>query len=663
MKTKTSPVVLSALIFALAFVIVTCKMDSNSDETSKVTVTFDPGYPDARDIRPVTVDRGSTVGDFWPADPRRLGYGFDGWFSGAAKFTSRTVITDSVTVTAAWSERVSGLEAQPSAAELAALFSGLPANLSNSWKIYGHKNPIATQTFSADPDAMVFEDRLYIYASNDTLEFTLNDAPSYQYGIQGIRMLSSGDLANWTDHGAVNIVGIPNTDPLVPPEEWEPALVSIPGVERSWAPSAAWKMIDGRPKFFMYWGNGGDGIGVVSADSPTGPWKAPLDRLLVDRSTANAGNVTWLFDPGVLVDDDGQGYLFFGGGSGPSSDNTGMARRVRLGADMISLGGYAQTWYVPYLFESSNIAKLNGRYYYSYSTNGSTGGNRFGIADTQIAAMMSTGNLMGQGFGDPWGVLNAPSGQLASTDTNNHQSMFEFRGKTYIAYHTQKAAEAMGIGQFIASRGGSSGNRLRSTFIDSMPIDPDGHIPPVNMTRKGVEQAVNLNPFVLNEAETIGVQGGIYTRPLSGASNGMVVSSIDTGDWIVVYGVDFGSAGAKRFMADVRMPDVQGYVGGIEIRLDPKADGTVGDAANLTPANTTRISGGEVIGRMRLKAKPGEEGKFNAVGIDLDRTVTGVHDLVFVFHSSDGVRPEEISWPDSRHKNAFEFDSWQFFRE
>ncbi|MCL2127586.1 MAG: family 43 glycosylhydrolase, partial [Treponema sp.] len=181
------------------------------------------------------------------------------------------------------------LEDQKSAGELAALFDasgGFPAELSNSWKIWGHRNPLYTQAFGADPNALVYGDRVYLYMSNDTLEYTsggqLNPNASYGLGIQGIRMASSADLANWTDHGAVNIVGPANTNPLV--EDWTP-LVSIEGVDRSWAPSAAWKMINGRPKFFMYWGNGGNGIGVVSADSPTGPWASPLDRLLVDRST------------------------------------------------------------------------------------------------------------------------------------------------------------------------------------------------------------------------------------------------------------------------------------------------------------------------------------------------------------------------------------------
>jgi hypothetical protein len=75
--------------------------------------------------------------------------------------------------------------------------------------------------------------------------------------------------------------------------------------------------------------------------------------------------------------------------------------------------------------------------------------------------------------------------------------------------------------------------------------------------------------------------------------------------------------------------------------------------------NTARIKDGTVIGRVQFKSKAGEAGKYAAVTANLDTPVTGEHDLVFVFYSSLGVKPETVS-PDSRHKNGFEFDQWQF---
>jgi arabinoxylan arabinofuranohydrolase len=182
------------------------------------------------------------------------------------------------------------------------------------------------------------------------------------------------------------------------------------------------------------------------------------------------------------------------------------------------------------------------------------------------------------------------------------------------------------------------------------------------MTRKGVDQVGYLNPYNKNEAETIGIQGGVYTRPDAGASGGMAVTSIDTGDWLALYGVDFGSGGAKKFIARVRMPDTpEDYIGAIELRIDPTGDGVTSDTGTLNTANTARIKDGEVIGRVQLKAKPGEAGKYTPVMIDLDKTVTGIHDLAFVFYSSLGVHPETVN-PDSRHKDGFEFDQWQFFQ-
>lgn len=73
-------------------------------------------------------------------------------------------------------------------------------------------------------------------------------------------------------------------------------------------------MIDGKPKFFLYFANNGSGIGVLTADSPTGPWTDPLGKELISRSTPNCGNVAWLFDPAVYYDEEtDEAYLFFGG--------------------------------------------------------------------------------------------------------------------------------------------------------------------------------------------------------------------------------------------------------------------------------------------------------------------------------------------------------------
>jgi arabinoxylan arabinofuranohydrolase len=638
------------VLLLINFTLIAC---SNGDDdtpplSGSAQVTFDLGYSGAPAISPITVESGKAAGDAWPAAPVRVGYTFGGWYAGETVYDAQTAITGDAALTARWSPAVSLIEDQPSATELAALFDdNLPAELSNSWKIWGHKNPLFTGAFGADPNILIYEGRLYIYMSNDTLEYdangSLHGTPSYAAGIQGIRIVSSSDLANWTDHGAVNIVGPANTNPLV--ESW-PQVAEMPNVRASWAPTATWKEINGRPRFFLYWANSGNGIGVVTSNSsPAGPWASPLDKLLIDRDTPTCASVEYLFDPSVFIDDDGQAYLFFGGG-GPSVKDTHMARRVKLGSNMISLAADPEEWDVPYLFEASDMKKLGDTYYFSYSVNTSL------AAGGSIAYIKSTEGPL-TGFNDtPSIFLPTASTQLGSTDSNVHHAMFEFKGKTYITYHTQKAGEAMGV------------SRMRTASIDYMPISDDGAIPSVTMTRKGVEQVEYLNPYVPNEAETIGIQGGVYTRPLTAASNRTLVTSIDTGDWLALYGVDFGGTGATKFTARVRMPAITtetpaDYAGAIEIRLDPQGAGVTADNGNLTPTSTARITGGEVVGRVYIKAKSGEANKFTTVTVDLYEKVTGVHNLVFVFYSSRGVHPE-TTVPDSRHKNCFEFDQWQF---
>jgi arabinoxylan arabinofuranohydrolase len=553
---------------------------------------------------------------------------------------------------------VSVLEDQPTAAERAALFdtaNGFPETLSNSWKIWGHHNALITQGFGADPTAIEYDGRLYIFASNDTVLFNESGAianGTYSGGIQGIRSISSADMVNWTDHGVLNIAGPAFTDPLVP--GGTPIISPGTYAERSWAPAIEMKEFDGVPKFFLYYANSGNGIGVINAPHPTGPWTSPLDKLLIDRNTptcAASGDVkvTTLFDPGVMVDDDGKGYIFFGGGD--DTRDTASGRRARLGDDMISLDGDPEVFMVPSLFEASDINKINGRYYFSYVLNNSAVSP---LSNTQIAYMLALEDDPMGDFDSPVGFMRAANAQLSSDDNNNHHAIFRFKDNYYIAYHASRVKYAMGANK--------NGGYYRSSHIDNITINPDGSISPVTMTSAGVEQVGNFDPYVQNEAETIGIMGGIFTRADDDASNGMVVTAIDSGDWVALYGVDFGSAGARSFTARVRTPDTPDYVGAIELRLDPTKTGEATGINNITTARTSGIEGGDVIGRLVIKAVPGQEGKYASVTIDLDQTVTGIHNLVFVFYTSSGAVPiTPANLKASKHKDGFEFDSWQFF--
>ena len=100
----------------------------------------------------------------------------------------------------------------------------------------------------------------------------------------------------------------------------------------SWAPQP----IERNGTIFLYFGNSGSGVGVASSKDPTGGFKDAKGSYLVNGSTPGAsGTDSWLFDPGALIDDDGQAYLSYGG------NGVSNARIIKLGADLASVSGSA----------------------------------------------------------------------------------------------------------------------------------------------------------------------------------------------------------------------------------------------------------------------------------------------------------------------------------
>ncbi|WP_164779735.1 family 43 glycosylhydrolase, partial [Paenibacillus kobensis] len=234
-------------------------------------------------------------------------------------------------------------------------------------KTPGNSNPLMDHKLGADPFSLVYNGRVYVYMSSDAYVYN-NDGTIKDNdfsALNKINVISSADMVNWTDHGSIPVAGLNNANNGAGIAKW---------ASLSWAPSVARKTINGQDKFFLYFANGASGIGVLTSNSPVGPWSDPLGKALVTGSTPGMSGVTWLFDPAALVDDDGTGYLYMGGGIPNTSDaavvaSPKTARVIKLGADMISLNGSAVTIDAPYMFEDSGIHKYNGKYYYSYCIN------------------------------------------------------------------------------------------------------------------------------------------------------------------------------------------------------------------------------------------------------------------------------------------------------
>jgi arabinoxylan arabinofuranohydrolase len=386
--------------------------------------------------------------------------------------------------------------------------------------------PIAGYRYIADPGSLVYNGRVYLFCSNDDD----NEPAGTSYDMHSIVCVSSSDLKNWTDHGVV--FNVP-TD-----ASW---------ASKSWAPS----VVQRNGKFYLYFGNGGSNIGVAVSDSPTGPYKDPLGKSLLNSNTAGVLPATnlWLFDPMTFIDDDGQAYMYFGGNG---QDNM---RVIKLNNDMINVNGSAERFTVPYFFEAAWMHKNKGKYYFSYSTNPGNG--------TRIDYMSSDKPTSGFSY---VGVLSGQPPQ--NNGDNNHQAVFEFKGEWYQAYHNRIVAINAGV---------PTGFR-RNLAIDKIVHQSDGKITQMVNTANGLQQLGYLNPFVRQEAETMSDHKGIETEVCS--SGGMNLSFVDNNDFTMVEGVDFGTTGATHFSASVASPNTGGS---IEIRTGSSTGTLIG---TLTIPNT-----------------------------------------------------------------------------
>lgn len=397
-------------------------------------------------------------------------------------------------------------------AAMEALFAGITPTA--SYKADGENNPLFTQRFGADPGVMEYNGRVYVYTTNDVIEYDSNGkvTENTYAQVNKINCLSSEDLVNWTDHGAIPVAG---TDGIA---KWATC---------SWAPCAAHKTINGKEKFFLYFCNGGNGVSVLTADSPTGPWTDPLGKAMITRATPNCSDITWLFDPAVMVDDDGTGYLCFGGGVPDGKDAMpGTSRIVKLGDDMISLAGTPVTIEAPYLFEDSGINKIGNTYYYTYCSNWNTAGNAYGMTSGAIEYMTADNPLGPYTYG---GELFRNQGTFFGLYGNNHHSLCTLDGQLYLFYHNRSVEKAMGI----------EGN-YRSPQVDAVTMQGT-KIQAVTGTMTGIAQKKTINPYQTVQAETMSNQAGIQVRGLGDT----VVTEIDQGDWLKVSGVHF-SKGASQ---------------------------------------------------------------------------------------------------------------------
>ena len=445
------------------------------------------------------------------------------------------------------------------------------------------KNPIVQTIYSTDPAPMVHGDRMYVYTGHD-------EAGADFFWMYDWHIYSSADMVNWTDHGT----------PL--------SLASF-----SWADDRAWapQCVERDGKFYFYVPahsklSGGMAIGVAVSDSPTGPFRDAIGKPLFD-------NGQWdNIDPTVMIDDDGQAWLFWG------NPNIYYAR---LNRDMVSFAGEVKVvdqteegfgspsfpkrekdkqykdCYTegPWIMKSPDPSRGGAVYFLLYAAGGIP----------EHIAYSSAPSPEG-----PWTYRGEIMPQEDTGSFTNHCGVATLRGHNYFFYHTGKLPGGGGFG--------------RSVAVEEFSYNADGSFPVIHHTDEGVCPIGTLDPYVRQEAETMAWGEGVRTEQISNLTSQpapltVYVSDINNGDYILVREVDFGSTAPTTFTASAASA-LQG--GRIEVRLDSPI--------------------AQPIATLNIPATGGWE-QWQTFSADVTGA-TGKHNVYFTFAGNKGAKLFNLDW-------------------
>ena len=433
--------------------------------------------------------------------------------------------------------------------------------LASDYKGSGNNNPISANIFCADPTALEYNGRMYVYGSNDHQQFIKNGKKGENnYGeIKSIVVFSTDDMVNWTFHGTID------TKKLCASWTSNPWYV---GYGVSWAPSVTWRHNEttGNDEFFLYFCNSSHGVGVLTADSPIGPWKSPNKKLMITYDTpgANPSGTNANFDPGVVIDENGVGWISFGG-LGPSTIMPDAARIVKLKPNMTEVDGSAVKIHAPYHFEANELNVIGGKYVYTYCSNWAQRndaewntyktehGINASMPNTCTMCYMVSDNPMDPNSWVYKGVYGPHPGHGTN---NNHSHLQKFQGKYYHLYHNGALMESWKNDNVI----GSDCGIFRSLCVNRATVNEEtATISQVTPNLEGVTQIKNLNPYELQQAETMASCGGIEYEDITNIKKNTKINTLGndasenmqvkmkTGSWINVRKVDFGTTGADKF--------------------------------------------------------------------------------------------------------------------
>jgi len=391
-------------------------------------------------------------------------------------------------------------------------------------------NPISAYHYLADPGAAADDEYFYIITdSDDPAPYNADGNSHGGYVIKALYAFRSKDMQNWTDLGIIYDAR------------------KVDGIGDIWASGLA---VHNGTFYIVFPDGGGGGVGYIKAPAIEGPWTNAVgrnsDKLVGGRNgLIGCDGVSWCFDPGIFIDDDGTTYVTWGGGennSRPNTDNFDIVKLNDAKDAPVGNGSHVKVngLQTRKMLEASYIHKHGNKYYFSYSTGWQKGAPTidYGMSDNVMGPYTWKGTILE----DP--NINGTN----INGNNNHHGIAEFKGHSYAVYHDRRIAKGYNGLEIITADDGvpnPSEGYHRSVSVDEMFYNTDGTIQSVKFTNEGPEQIENFDPYDWYPALTSSKQKGIRSRSnftYGKAAETFLMPLSTKESWIRVSGVDFGTA-------------------------------------------------------------------------------------------------------------------------
>lgn len=349
------------------------------------------------------------------------------------------------------------------------------------------QNPIIHDQFTADPTARVFNGKMYLYPSHDIVS-PIDDLKDW-FCMADYHVFSSDNLVDWTDHG---VILTQNNIPWVKPNSYA-----------MWAPDC----VEKNGRYYFYFPASpkdmerGFGIGVAIAEAPEGPFMA------LPRPIKGVMGI----DPCVLLDDDGNSYLYW----------SGMGISVaKLKDNMMELESEPKRIEgLPEGFKEGPFAfKRNGHYYLTFPwVKDKTETLAYAMADNPYGPFEFKGIIMDESPTGCW---------------TNHHSLVEKDGEWYLFYHHNDYSPDM--------------DKRRSARIDVVTFNSDGTINKVNPTLRGVGTSDARKRVQIDRYSAVSPNGiKLNFLDKNDTFKGWAAEFSKKGAWLRYDRVDFGQRPVK----------------------------------------------------------------------------------------------------------------------